>query len=384
MYYKIDFNKQPILVFWEVTKACPLKCKHCRAEAILEPLPGELSTEEGYNLIYSITRFGKPYPVLIFTGGDPLSRSDIFDLIKYAIELDIKVGLAPTVSEKLNEEVIRYLSRLGVKYISISLDGAYPDTHDSIRGLNGHFNMTISVLKKLVRGGFKVQVNTIVLRENVGELPYMVKLLKDIGVNIWEVFFLIKVGRGIELNDLTPIEYEDVMHFLYDTSKYDIEVRTVEAPFFRRVVLWRREDDSQNINYIRDRYKLSKLYEVLASKLRDLMGSSQSNPKAYLGHTRDGYGIIFISHDGRIYPSGFCEYELGNIRVNDLVEVYRNNSILKAIREARFNGRCGICEYRYMCGGSRARAYTTFKNILAEDPACIYNPQSNSLNSILE
>jgi radical SAM protein len=373
----LDFNKRPILVFWEVTKACKLKCKHCRAEAIEEPLPGELTTEEGMSFIKGLLDFGRPYPVLILTGGDPLMRPDIYDLIAYARGLGIPVGLAPSVTPLLDEASITKLKKYGVRSISISLDSANPEIHDKIRGIEGHFSKTVESLRTFVANGFEVQVNTAVMRDNVNELADMAKLLVELGVKTWEVFFLIKVGRGTTADDITPTEYEDVLHFLYDASKYCMTVRTVEAPFFRRVTLWRRRDERAEkpcdplLNY-----RLGSLYLYLSGRLKELLGEPRCSTMAYTVGTRDGKGIIFVAYNGDVSPSGFLPYRLGNVKSESLAKIYRENPILIKIREAKFGGKCGICEYRDLCGGSRSRAFAEYGDVLAEDPACIYIPKS--------
>uniref|UniRef100_UPI0026334187 radical SAM protein n=1 Tax=Thermococcus sp. TaxID=35749 RepID=UPI0026334187 len=226
------YDRKPVLVFWETTKACQLKCKHCRAEAILQALPGELSTEEGKALIDSLTDFGRPYPILILTGGDPLMRKDIFELIEYAVEKGIRVGLAPAVTPLLTEETIERIAESGVKAVSISLDSPFPDVHDAIRGIEGTWEKTVWAIKEFLGRGLSVQVNTVVMRETVEGLPEMVKLLKDLGVEIWEVFYLVPTGRGNFESDLRPEEWEDVTHFLYEASKH-LLVRTTEGPMFR-------------------------------------------------------------------------------------------------------------------------------------------------------
>ena len=370
----MNFDERPILIFWEMTKACLLKCRHCRAEAIPEPLPGELSTEEGKELIDRIRGFGKPYPVLILTGGDPLMRDDLEEILEYAANSGLRVGVAPAVTERLLGS-LDMLSKYGVRFISISLDGV-GETHDYIRGVPGHFDVTLDVLRMLSGGDWIPQVNTLVSRESVQDLPDIAYLLKRLGVNIWELFFLIKVGRGIELTDLSPREYEDVVHFLFEVSKYGIEVRTVEAPFFRRVYLARRrvEEEGERIDEIAERYGLGELYRRLTRRLVNLMGPPNGSPSVRSAFTRDGYGIIFVAYNGDVYPSGFAPYRLGNVRVDDIVRIYRENEILRRIRRAEFRGKCGVCEFRYVCGGSRARALALKGDILEEDPACIYSP----------
>ncbi len=376
-----DFDKKPILVFWETTRACPLECKHCRAEAIRDPLPGELTTEEAIRFIDSLEGFGKPYPVLIFTGGDPLIRKDIFDLIGYTVKKGFRVGIAPAVSDLLSIDNIRRMKELGLKYVSISLDGGKAETHDRIRGIEGHYSMTVDALRLLREHGFITQINTVVTRENVHELPYVVELLKMLGIRIWEVFFLIRVGRGTDVNDISPKEYEDVLHFLYEVTRYGIEVRTVEAPFYRRIVLWRKEDIADytglDIEYVTRRYSLTTLYRELVKRLIELVGEPEGSPEPKIARTRDGKGVIFVSYNGDIYPSGFAPYKLGNVKQEDIVRIYQENKVLRMIRKGEFKGRCGYCEYRDICGGSRARAYAETGDILGEDPACIYIPAGN-------
>ncbi|MCI0184498.1 TIGR04053 family radical SAM/SPASM domain-containing protein [Sulfoacidibacillus ferrooxidans] len=373
-----NVNERPILVFWESTRACLLACKHCRAQAIAQPMPGELSTEEGYRFIESLTSFGKPYPVLIVTGGDALMREDVFALIAKARSLDIPVGVAPSVTPRLTDEAIVQMKNLGVKVISLSLDGATAQTHEGVRGIEGHFSDTIDAMQRLVDAGFEVQINTAVMRDNVHELPRIAHLLKTNGVHIWEVFFLIHVGRGIDSQEISPIECEDVSHFLFDVSTYGMTVRTVEAPFFRRVVAERKLHDPQRTmtlpEQIAEIFHLSPLYQKLSNELTMLLGASTTASKAQTSGTRDGKGIIFVSYDGTVYPAGFLPLPLGNIREESLSTIYRNHPTLQAIRSGTFSGKCGVCDYVDACGGSRSRAFSDSGDPLAEDPACSYVP----------
>jgi radical SAM protein with 4Fe4S-binding SPASM domain len=223
----------------------------------------------------------------------------------------------------------------------------------------------------LVQEGHTVQINTTVMRRNVEELAEVAALLSSWGAHIWEVFFLIRVGRGSELEELTPRENEDVVHFLYDASRYGFIVRTVEAPFFRRVVAERREagPDADPVAT----FGLGSLYERLTSRLRELLGDPGASRAQSVG-TRDGKGILFVAHDGDVYPAGFLPYRLGNVRRDDIVELYRAHPLLRAIRATEFSGRCGVCGFADTCGGSRARAFATFGDALAEDPACAFQP----------
>ena len=374
----VDYDQRPILVFWESTRACLLACKHCRAEAAPHPAPGELSTAEGLRFIDSLAGFGRPYPVLIITGGDVLMRPDAFDLVAYARSLGIPVGLAPSVTPMLTDEAIHRLVELGVSIVSLSLDGATANTHEGIRGVPQHFGETVHALERLVAAGFTVQVNTVVMRDNVTELPAIAQILKNVGVKIWEVFFLIPVGRGHAVGAVTAEESEDVCHFLYDASAYDMIVRTVEAPFFRRVVTWRKAQGpapSAPTVQIARQYHLGPLYATLADELRARLGPPAASPRAQTAGTRDGKGIIFVSHDGAVYPAGFLPLRLGNIREQSLVSIYREHPLLQDIRAARFGGRCGSCDYRDLCGGSRARAFAISGDPLGEDAACAFQGQ---------
>jgi radical SAM protein len=364
----MDFDRSPILVFWETTKACRLACKHCRAEAIAEPLPTQLSHEEGLAFIHRLRGFAPHRPVLIFTGGDPFMRSDLFDLAAHARWAGLPIGFAPSVTPLLDREAASRMLDVGAKTVSISLDGARPETHEEIRGVEGHFEQTLDAVRMLVEVGHTVQINTTVMRRNVLELADVAALVASLGAHIWEVFFLIRVGRGQELEELTPAENEDVVQLLVDASHYGFIVRTVEAPFFRRVVAWRRDGAP--------RLEAGPLYERLAAGLVDRLGPPSGQTKAQSVGTRDGKGILFLSHDGYLYPSGFLPVPLGNVRNDDVVEIYRTHPLLRSIRRAEFNGRCGVCEYADACGGSRARAFATSGNALGEDPACTHSPAS--------
>lgn len=357
-----EFDKRPLLVFWESTRACPLSCKHCRANAILKPLPGELATWEAKALMEQVAEFGKPYPELIVTGGDPLMRLDLLELLDYAKSLDLRASLAPAISRALFESIPELKGR--VHGASVSLDGL-KDAHEELRGSPGLFEATLEAVKALQSAGIKVQINTVVWRKSLRQLPDVLKLIYDLGVRVWEVFFLVETGRAVKALDISPREYEDAVQFLVDASRYGVQIRTVEAPFYRRAKLQRLSGA---------RYE-SPLYGELASRLRALMGEPKRPLDPAIVPTRDGHGIIFVAYDGGVYPSGFLPYVLGNVRRESLVRIYREHPLLVKMRRGELGGRCGVCEYRDVCGGSRARAFAAFKDPLAEDPACVYLPQ---------
>ena len=235
-----SFDDRPLLVFWETTKACLLTCRHCRANAQRDPGSDDISTDEGLALIDDLAAIGRPRPIMILTGGDCLMRNDLVALAAHAKQMDVPVAIAPSVTPKLTPTILRQLRAQSIKTASLSLDGATPDTHEAVRGVNGHFDATMDAINNLKVHGYTVQVNTTVMRCNVAELADIASLLQRSGVNVWEVFFLIATGRGNRIEATSARENEDICHFLVDASRYGFTVRTVEAPFFRRVVVDRR------------------------------------------------------------------------------------------------------------------------------------------------
>ena len=265
-----DFSQRPMLVFWETTRACLLACRHCRASATTQAPPGELSTAEGRALIEQVAGFGRPYPILVLTGGDCLLRPDLFDLVDYAVSLAVPVCLSPSVTPLLDAAMIGRITASGVRAVSVSLGGSRAQTHDGVRGIAGHFDKTIAAIAQLVGAGVTVQVNTTVMDGNVDDLPGIAALLARAGAHIWEVFFLVQVGRGTAAGPVSPAAHEDVCHFLYDASAYGFIVRTVEAPFFRRVVAARRAGAPPPD---------SALYCRLSAQLTGLLGPGTGHPE---------------------------------------------------------------------------------------------------------
>ncbi len=365
----MDYAQRPMLVFWEVTRSCQLACHHCRASATLDALPGQLDHAEGRHLIEQVAEFGRPFPILVLTGGDCLLRPDVFELAAYARELGLPVAMSPSVTPMLTPESIQRMVDIGVNAVSLSLDGAFAATHDGVRGIPGHFDRTIPAIRAIVDAGLKLQINTTVMARNVDELADVVKILRDTGVDIWEVFFLVHVGRGESTDAISPQQHEEVSHFLYDASHYGFIVRTVEGPFFRRVVVQRRQEP--------DVWPRGGLYERLAARLVELNGPPSDHSSARTAATRDGKGILFVAHDGEVYPAGFLPLGLGSVRDLPLATIYRDDPMLRRIRAMEFGGRCGRCEFADLCGGSRARAFASSGDPLGEDPACAYQPSGD-------
>jgi radical SAM protein len=372
--HRWPLDEKPLLVFWETTKACPLACIHCRANAITRPLPGELSHAEALDLIRQVAEFGRPYPVLVLTGGDPLMRSDLWELVEEARSLGIPVAMAPSPSRQLLENIDNIV-REGVSAVSISIDHPDPEVHDRVRRYQGSWEAATTAVRELLRRGVSVQVNTAVMRSTVRGLPGMARLLRELGVRTWEVFYLVPVGRAGAEEDLSPAEWEDVSAFLYEVSRYGVRVRTSEGPMFRRVALllnYASRTGAEPSGLVRT----GKLYLELVDELRKLMGEPGPQALFETSGTRDGKGIIFISHDGMVYPSGFLPVPVGSVRRGRLVDIYRGSPLLRRLRAAELRGRCGACEFREVCGGSRARAFAYYGDPLAEDPACAYRPGS--------
>ena len=365
---RTNLTEAPIFVCWETTKACLLACRHCRAKAIRKSLPEELSHEQGIALIDQLVEFGEPYPALLLTGGDPLMREDFFDLIAHAKKLGIYVAVAASVTPKLNEDSIKRMKELDVDIMSVSLDGSTPKTHDKLRGVPGTWAETVRSLKLARDRGLRAQINTTVMRSNIEELPDIFHIVREAGSVAWEVFFLIRTGRGAALESLEPAECEEVMHFLYEAAQYGIPVRTAEGPHFRRVRAQRESNHATPDG---------ELYQQLKAKLLDLEGKPTNPPSLKMTPTRDGKGIVFIAHNGEVHPSGFLPIKSGKVPETHLTTIYRTNPLFVSLRDpSQLKGRCGRCEYNTICGGSRSRAFAEFGDPLGEDPACMYTPNS--------
>ena len=362
------FSDRPLLVFWETTKACSLACAHCRADAQHAPGPDDLTFDEGRALIDELAAIGAPRPILVLTGGDCLERVDIVSLLAHAQIRRVPVALAPSVTGRLTDEMLDTAKNLGVKTISVSLDGARPGTHDTIRRVPGHFLATLAAIDRLHRHGFTVQVNTTVMTSNVEELAEIFALVHYAGVEIWEVFFLINTGRGSSMLAPDAEANEDISHFLVDASRYGVTIRTVEGPFFRRVARERALIGLEPPEY---KFSFGPLYYRLRDELVKQLGVATHEMRAPSAATRDGQGIIFVANNGDIFPSGFLPWRVGNVREGGLLHSYRSDPLLRAIRAGSFDGACATCLDTTRCGGSRARAFASSGNPLGEDPGCV-------------
>lgn len=355
----LEFDLTPLTLIWEVTRACDLCCVHCRAEAQPWRDPYELTTAEGLRLLEEICALQSP--VFVITGGDPLKRADLFDLIAYGVKLGLSIAVTPSGTSLLTRQAVSQLRDLGVRVMAVSLDGATPELHDGFRQQRGSYGWTIDGIHAAREYGLPVQINTTVTKHNLHDLSNLAALVGDLGAVMWSVFFLVTVGRGKTQKQLDAQNFEDVFHFLYDLSRRaPFGVRTTAAPHYRRVVLQRQAAE-------RKVGARPAALPYLAGLLTDL-------PRAPRGVT-DGNGIVFISHTGEVYPSGFLPLSGGNVRHRSLAAIYRFSPLFQQIRDSnQLKGKCGVCEFKSICRGSRARAYAVTGDFMAEEPYCIYQP----------
>lgn len=354
-YTATDFARNPLMFYYEVTLACDLVCKHCRASAQEQAAPDELSTQQAKALLDDVARFPRT-PTVCFTGGDPLKRRDLFEMIRHAAGLGLDVALTPSATPLATPEAFVRARDAGVQRLGISLDGADAATHDAFRGWQGSFERTLGMLAAARELQLPVQVNTTICRRNVHQLDAIAELLRDQGIAMWAAFFLVPVGRGIEEERITPEEYERVFERLYEhAAQMPYAVKTTEAPHYRRYVLQRGGNP-------------------LAGPGDRGEAAAHRGHRAPLG-VIDGRGIMFVSHTGGIYPAGFLPLCCGQFPKDSVVDVYQNHPTFLALRDVdRFKGKCGFCEYRKVCGGSRARAYALTGDMLETDPDCAYVP----------
>jgi len=347
------YANAPRNVYWEMTIACDLACQHCRADAIPHRDPLELTTEEGKALMRDVKEMGS---MLILTGGDPMKRQDLFELIAYAREIGLPRGITPSTTPALTRDAIRRFAELGVATMGISLEGPRPEVHDTFRGVPGTFERSMEALQWAGEFHIPVQVNTTVTRQTVPHLPSLYRLLREEAspaVRRWSLFLLVPVGRGAGLELPSANEVEELFAWVYSISQEaPFNVSTVEAPHYRRYWIQRKLQEGMSLEEIQ--------------KLGMKMGFG----------IRDGNGVIFVSHRGEVYPAGFLPYPfLGSLRTQPLSSIYRNSPFLLELRDMdRLKGKCGRCEFRWVCGGSRARAYGITADPMESDPFCAYEP----------
>ncbi len=373
-----DLSTRPFLVIWETTRACDLACRHCRAEASPIPDPRSLSLKAGLDLIDQVDSFGLPHPLFIMTGGDPFKRSDIFELVQHAAGLGIPAALSPSGTPLLSRENLERLKESGGRAISLSLDASNAAMHDAFRRVPGSFQWTIDGWKQALAAGFKIQINTTVTRYNLFDLPEIFALVRRMGAMTWSVFFLVPTGRGLESDDVSHEDYEAVMNFLYDASKF-MGVKTTEGHHYKRVALQRTVLDAhgiapETVMPLNDTYwRLKAGLDAVTAGTAPAGDHMRRSPM----HVNSASGFVFISHLGDVFPSGYLPLCAGNVTETPLDEIYRTSPLFASLRDAsQLKGRCGACEFKSVCGGSRSRAYAMTGDVLAEEPFCSYVPGS--------
>ncbi len=361
---EIDYNEHPFIVIWEVTRACELKCVHCRADAQTKADPNELSYEEGMKLIDEIYEMNNP--MLVFTGGDCMLREDLYDFAEYAIKKGMRVSMTPSATSRVTKEKMEKAKQIGLSRWGFSLDGPTPEIHDCFRGVPGSFDLTVEKIKYLNELEMPLQINTVISRYNYESLEQMAALVGELKAVMWYIFLLVPTGRGQMNACLTPVEHEKVFRWLYElgkTAPYDI--KTTAAQHYRRVVIQQKTRESLvNRGEIR--------YEDTFTDTASLIDGLKRAPKG----VNDGNGFIFVSHIGDVFPSGLLPIKVGNVREKPLKEIYRESPVLKQLRNPDlYKGKCGICEFRFVCGGSRSRTYAVTGDYLQSEPFCVYIPQ---------
>ncbi|WP_028782037.1 TIGR04053 family radical SAM/SPASM domain-containing protein [Thalassobacillus devorans] len=363
-----DYNENPFIVIWELTRACELKCLHCRAEAQYRRDPRELSFEDGKKLIDDI--YEMENPMLVFTGGDPLMRPDVFEIAEYAVQKGVRVSMTPSATPNVTKEAMEKAKEVGLSRWAFSLDGPNAAIHDHFRGTSGSFDLTMNAIKYLHELDMPIQINTVISRYNYDHLDDMAALIEELDCVLWSVFFLVPTGRGQEKDMITPVEHEKTFKWLYELSKrVPFDIKTTAAQHYRRVVIQNKmRENSQTaadkeINY----------QDALMNGTTGQIDGLGRAPKG----VNDGNGFVFISHIGDVYPSGLLPIKAGNVKETPLPKIYRESEVFKNLRNPdAYKGKCGVCEFRHVCGGSRSRAYAMTGDYMESEPYCVYIPKA--------
>jgi radical SAM protein len=355
-----DFDMAPFTIAWEITRACAYACVHCRADAQHKRDPRELSTAEAKALIDRLAAFGN-HPILIFTGGDPMMRPDLVELIAYATEQGLRCSLTPTATALPTRERLEKVREAGIRRIALSLDAPRSEVHDNFRQVPGSWQRTMDILHRAQDVGLSVQVNTTVSKHNVDILHEMIPFIQEVNAVQWSVFFHVPTGRAQLENMISPEQHERVFNWLYDLSQSaPFDIKSTAAPMYRRVAIQRKRAEAHGKPVT---------FQGAGFQYADGLNRPTKG-------VNDGNGFLFISHIGEIQPSGFLPVTAGDVRTDDIVDVYRHSELFTDLRSPdKIKGRCGICEYRDVCGGQRGRAYGVTGDYLETDPACSYIPQ---------
>jgi radical SAM protein with 4Fe4S-binding SPASM domain len=370
----------PRLVFWETTAACNLVCSHCRRTDVADQVtPDELSTLEAESMIDELSAWGRT--ILVFSGGEPLMRPDIFRLMSYANEKGVIVALA-TNGTLIDQDLAKRIGESRVDRVSISFDGADEATHDAFRRLPGSFRSAMAGAQALRAEGVSLQINVTVAKHNADQLDRMVSLAKDLGAAALHLFLLVPVGCGMEIAEEQTLQadaYEETLNWLYETERRepDLQLRATCAPHYFRVVKQRQAAQPDR--------------DVASPGARGGHPGASGHPGGHPGSGGDGpgrgalhaatrgclagTGVCFVSHTGKVYGCGYMPIEAGDVRQTGLAEIWQTSEFFGELRDlGLLEGKCGRCGYSTVCGGCRARAYGSSGDFLAEEPFCAYEP----------
>ena len=391
-YTTADFDHSPLMFYYETTTACDLVCKHCRASAQEAADPAQLTTGDSKRLLEQIATFPKR-PMVVLTGGDPLKRPDLMELIAHGRSVGLEMALTPSATPLATKDALQRVRDAGIRRLGISLDAPNAATHDAFRGWQGSFERTKEMLLLARELGMAVQINTTVCRRNVALLDEMAQFLVPFDIAMWALFFLIPVGRGQDEERIKPEEYEQVFEKLYGWAQtMPYAVKTTEAPHYRRFVMQRGGDPLAG-----PRVNLGSTPEVQGLKPDGAPACGSARPEGSApslarrasmddtarrrGHraplgVSDGKGIMFVSNVGEIFPAGFLPICCGRFPKDNVVDVYQKHPVFRDLRTpSRFKGKCGVCEYNTVCGGSRSRAYGVTGDYLESEPDCLHIPE---------
>jgi AdoMet-dependent heme synthase len=369
----VDFDEAPFLIEWEVTRACSLSCAHCRSEAIPRRDPQELTTGQGIQLIDQVRAFRAPAPLLILAGGDPTRRPDLDDLVHHAGESGVAVSLAVSGTASVTRRRLQRLQDAGLSRITVSLDGPTPETHDAFRRQRGSHAATIRSIDLAVELGLQLQINTLVSRTTLPFLEAMADRVSEWPLLQWSVSFLLRTGKGVSLDQVTPEQAERALNYLYDLSLASpFAVTTADAPHYQRVI-WQREHPDDGLPAMDGTDAQPKPSARTTDRRRQVRWRS----------VNDGNGFIFIDHLGNICPSRLLPVARGDVRTTSISHVYRYDEIFMRLRNPdALLGKCGRCQFRVVCGGSRSRAFAATGALMASDPLCVYDPGSDARSLI--
>lgn len=337
------FGQRPFITIWETTRACDLVCKHCRADACKERDPAELTTSDGKRLLDQLAAGG--VPLVVLTGGDPAKRPDLVELVAHGTARGINMALTPSATPLVTDELVRELAKAGLTRLAISIDGPDAAVHDGFRGVAGGFDCALRILRTARSAGLSTQVNTSVHSANIALLPELRGLVRTLAPSLWSVFVVVRTGRATSEMVLSAERVEELLESLADAAVTEsFSIKTTAAPHLRRVLLQRKK-------------------------------TAPSARGRLAGWVNEGRGFMFVSHQGQVFPSGFLPVPCGSVKEQNPLEIYRDHPVFRGLRdEDEFTGKCGVCEYRKVCGGSRARAFSQGGDMFGSDPGCSYVP----------